>query len=232
MMKLAIIPARGGSKRIPRKNIKNFFGKPVIGYTIEILIQSNFFDNIIVTTDDEEIANIAREFGADVPWIRSCELSNDTTTTDAVIRHALAEASMIYGEFNFGCCVYPVNPLLSIEMLQNGLSQLQIHNAATAFPVVRFEFPIQQALLLNNGRPHFRSPEAASINSQDLPVHYHDAGMFYWFDISKYRNNPFLFSDDSIAFEVDQLQCQDINTAQDWELAELKFSRLKASQKK
>ena len=229
-MNLSVIPARGGSKRIPRKNIKNFLGKPVIGYTIETLLESDLFDHLIVSTDDEEIADIARQFGADVPWIRSCELSNDTATTDAVIKHALTEASLIYGEFDFGCCVYPINPLLHFEMLQRGLSQLKFYNAASAFPIVRFDFPIEQALLLNNGRPNFLSPEAAAKNSQDLPTHYHDAGMFYWFDVAKYRQHPFLFSSDSVAFEVGQLHCQDVNTEEDWALAELKYIRLKSAQ--
>ncbi len=230
-MNFCVIPARGGSKRIPRKNIKDFLGKPVIGYTIQTLLKSKLFDLIIVSTDDDEIASISRQFGAEVPWIRPSDLSNDTATTDSVVENVLNEVSLTYGEFDSGCCVYPVNPLLDTEILKKGFSDLKNYKAASVFPVVRFGSPIEHALLLNKGRPCFLSPAAVAINSHDLPTYFHDAGMFYWFDVAKYRKHPFLFSGDSFAFEINQLYCQDVNTPEDWALAELKYIRLQKTKK-
>ncbi|MGQ0559084.1 MAG: pseudaminic acid cytidylyltransferase [Sphingosinicella sp.] len=224
---VAIVPARGGSKRIPGKNVKDFLGKPVIAYAIAALRESELFAHVIVSTDNDEIAAVARHHGAEVPWRRPATLSDDAATTDAVVAHALKECTALYGPFERGCCVYPVNPLLSVELLRRGLDELESRGAASAFPVVRYDFPIEQALLLDGARPRFRWPEAVDKGSQDLAVHYHDAGMFYWFDVARFLQKPALFSDDSVAFEIDPLLCQDVNTPADWALAELKYRRLK-----
>ena len=226
-MRIAVIPARGGSKRVPRKSVKDFLGKPVIAFAIETLRESELFGHIVVSTDDEEIAGIARQYGAEVPWRRPAELSDDIATTDSVVAHAVVECTALYGAFDQGCCVYPVNPLLTAEMLRQGLAELERRRAASAFPVVPYDFPLEQALLLEDGRPRFRWPEAVCKRSQDLPVHYHDAGMFYWFDVGRFQQEPALFSNDSVAFEVDPLLCQDVNTPEDWALAELKYLRLR-----
>jgi N-acylneuraminate cytidylyltransferase len=224
---IAIIPARGGSKRIPRKNVKPFLGQPVIAYTIEALRGCGLFDHVIVSTDDAEIAAIARDFGAATPFARPADLSDDEASTDAVLVHAIAEAQRIYGPLEHGCCAYPVNPLLTADELVRGLEVLTARQAASAFPVTRYDFPIEQALLLEEGRPRFRGPEMIDMSSQDLPVHYHDAGMFYWFDVAKFQRLEALFSSESVAFEIESARCQDVNTPDDWALAELKYLRLK-----
>lgn len=228
-MRLAVIPARGGSKRLPRKNVKNFFGRPVISYVIEVLIESQLFDHIIVSTDDDEVGHVARQYGAEVPWRRPAHLSNGEATTDSVVAHAVAEAEKLHGPFSQGCCVYPVSPLLTTSILRRGLEALELKAALSAFPVVRYDFPIEQALLVVDGRPRFRWPESVNKGSQELPVHYHDAGMFYWFDVERFQRFPSLLSEESVAFEVDPLLCQDVNTIDDWALVELKYLRLKGA---
>lgn len=226
-MRYAIIPARAGSKRIPRKNLKDFLGKPVMGYTIETLSRSGLFDHVIVSTDDHEIAEVAARYGANVPFTRPPELSDDQASTDAVILHAIEKIHDLYGGGEQGCCVYPANPLLTEEMLVRGLELMVGHDAPSAFPVVRYDFPIEHSLLLENGvNPRFRWPELVDARSQDLPIHFHDAGMFYWFVPARFLARGRLFSDEAVVFEVPPERSQDINTPEDWVLAELKYARL------
>lgn len=229
-MRFAFVPARGGSKRIPRKNIKDFLGKPVIAYAIEAAIFSGLFDRILVSTDDSEIADVARSFGAETPFPRPAELSGDHMSTDAVLVHAVEEAQRLYGRFEQACCIYPVNPFLTKEVLLEGLHLLVEHQAPSSFPVVRYDFPIEQALELKDGiHPRFRQPELVDARSQDLSVTFHDAGMCYWFDPAALLASARLFSDNSVAFEIPANRCQDINTPEDWALAELKYLRLEAA---
>jgi len=229
-MRLALIPARGGSKRIQRKNIREFLGKPVIAYAIGAAIRSGLFERILVSTDDPEIAKVASCFGVETPFSRPAELSGDDVTTDAVLVHAVEEAQRLYGPLDPSCCIYPVNPLLTAEVLLAGLDLLVEHRAPSSFPVVRYDFPIEQALELNDGvHPRFRQPELVEARSQDLPVSYHDAGMFYWFDPAALLAGGRLFCDDSVAFEIPAERCQDVNTPEDWAVAELKYKRLEAA---
>ena len=231
-MRYAVIPARGGSKRIPRKNLKDFLGKPVIAFPIEAAVASGLFDRIIVSTDDQEIAQVAERFGASVPFIRPPELSDDHATTDAVLVHAMRQVQALYGACDEGCCIYPANPFLTADVLRRGLDVMAKHGAPSAFPVVRYEFPIEQALVLSDGvHPRFRSPELLDTRSQDLPVHYHDAGMFYWFATDLYLHSGRLLMDESVVFEVPPDKCQDINTPEDWAIAEIKYQRLQARSK-
>jgi len=220
---VAVIPARGGSKRIPRKNIKNFCGKPMVAWPIETAKASGLFDYIIVSTDDPEIAEVAKECGAEVPFMRPPELSDDHVSTDSVVLHAVQESQRIYGSVRHGCCVYPTSPFLTTDDLHRGLDMLIAYNATSAFPVVKYDFPIEQAFLLNGTRPYAKWSDKLKERSQDLPDHYHDAGMFYWFDVEKFLTEGQLFSVNSVVFVIPRGRCQDINTPEDWEHAEIKF---------
>jgi pseudaminic acid cytidylyltransferase len=228
---IAIITARGHSKRIPRKNIKYFCGKPMIAWSIEAAKASGLFAHIIVSTDDTEIAAVAKEWGADVPFMRPPELSDDYCSTDSVVLHAVQESQRIYGSLRQGCCMYPTSPFLTTGDLKRGLDMLLAHKATSAFPVVKYDFPIEQALLLDGARPCARWPDKLMERSQDLPDHYHDAGMFYWFDVEKFLAEGQLFCDDSVALVIPSELCQDINTPEDWAHAEIKF-RVLAEQRK
>jgi pseudaminic acid cytidylyltransferase len=226
-VKIAIIPARGGSKRIPKKNIKNFLGKPAIGSTIELLQDSDIFTNIFVSTDDMEIADIARSYGVEVPKLRPQQISDDTATTDSVVKHSLREATSLYGTFQYGCCIYPVNPLLQIEYLEIALKLMLNKKAKTCFSCVEFDFPIEQSFELIDARPRFQYPDKLDCPSQELPKYYHDAGMFYWFEVTEFLLTGKLISSKSVCFLLNQLLCQDINTIEDWALAELKVKRMR-----
>lgn len=222
-MNIAIITARGGSKRIPRKNIKAFRDRPMIAYAIEAAQASAVFEQVVVSTDDPEISCLARQLGADVPFLRPQELSGDDVGTDAVIVHAVKECRTIYGSFEYGCCIYPANPFLDACDLRKGLTLLKENRATSAFPVVKYDFPIEQALTLNGAKPIARWPEQMLKKSQDFTEHYHDAGSFYWFDVEQFLASGRLISEGSVAFPVPADRCQDINTADDWAKAELKY---------
>jgi N-acylneuraminate cytidylyltransferase len=229
-MTVAIVPARGGSKRLPRKNVRPFLGRPLISYAIDAIDASRLFDRIVVSTDDEEIAEISRRCGAEVPFRRPPELADDHASTDAVLLHALAESERLFGASEYGCCVY-ANPFLTPHNLARGFEVLKSHGATSAFPVVKYDFPIEQAFVLDGARPRPRWPEKLAARSQDLAEHFHDAGMFYWFDVKKYRRARELFCDDCVAFPVAADDCQDINNESDWARAELKYRILRESAK-
>ena len=222
-MKIAIFIARGDSKRILGKNIKKFCGKPIIAWPIEVAKASGLFDHVIVSTDDAEIAEVVQEWGAEVPFMRPSELGKDNTSTDRVVLHALKESQRIYGCLKHGCCLYPTVPFLTQDDLRHGLDMLIDYQTTSAFPVVKYDFPIEQAFLLNGARPRAKWPDKLEVMSQNLPDHYHDAGMFYWFDVEKYLAEARLLCDDSVAFVIPSYRCQDINTLEDWEHAEVKF---------
>ncbi|MBA4745330.1 MAG: pseudaminic acid cytidylyltransferase [Muricauda sp.] len=216
MNNLAIIPARGGSKRIPRKNLKHFLGKPIIAYSIELAIQSNLFTEVMVSTEDEEIAAIAKKFGASVPFLRSKKNSDDFATLSEVIDEVL---STYKTQFDFICCILPTAPLASLEALNEGLSVLQKNQYDSVRPVVEFSYPIQRAIKIDSdNRMHFFFPEHYKSRSQDLEPSYHDAGQFYWMT-SKER----LHGAKKGVVVINGNQAQDIDTEKDWELAELKY---------
>jgi pseudaminic acid cytidylyltransferase len=223
MKRMCLIPARGGSRRIPKKNVKKFKGTPAIGLTIKVVESTRLFDTIFVSTDDKEIAEISQSYGANVPWLRSPELSDDFTDTDTVLFHETKQIMQTIGKFDQACCVYPVNLFLTKELIIEGLNLLEKSNALSSFPVVEFGFPIQQAFQLNQGCPVFKDDNELKARSQDLTPFYHDTGMFYWYVIDRFMKQPKLFGDSCVAFPVDPMFCQDINTEYDWHLAELKI---------
>ncbi len=222
-MNIAILTARGGSKRIPGKNSKLFFGKPIIAHAIEAALASRLFAHVVVSTDDQAIARLAQQFGAAVPFLRPSELSGDEVGTDPVLVHAVEACRRVYGAFQYGCCIYPANPFLQIEDLRQGLTLLKERHATSAFPVVKYDFPIEQALELVDARPVAIWPEQLMRNSQVFHDRYHDAGSFYWFDVEKFMSVQRLFTQDSAAFAIPADRCQDINTPDDWVRAEKKY---------
>ena len=226
-MKVAVIPARGGSKRIPRKNIKEFCGKPMIAYSIEAALQSGCFDKIIVSTDDSEIAQVAKSYGAEVPFIRPKELSNDYTGTIPVIRHAIEWLVEQGVDTNLVCCLYATAPFVTAEYLQQGLQQLEDNNAAYAFTVTSYAFPIQRAIKLNPelGVEMFDTNNF-NTRSQDLEEAWHDAGQFYWGRVGAWLSEKTVFGAYSTPVILPRHRVQDIDTPEDWERAEWLFKAL------
>ena len=226
-MKLCVIPARGGSKRIPRKNIRPFMGKPLIGYSIETTIQSGLFDRVIVSTDDNEIAQVAKEFGAEVPFIRPKELSDDFTTTNAVVKHAIQWYKDKGKPVDYVCCVYATAPFLNMSYLKKGLEQLISSEKSYAFSVTSFAFPIQRALrITSEGCVEAIWPENIYKRSQDLDEAYHDAGQFYWGRSEAFLDDVVTFSSASIPVILPRHLVQDIDTLEDWHRAELMYRSL------
>ena len=228
MINLAIIPARGGSKRIPRKNIKNFLGKPIIAYSIEAAIQSGLFDEVMVSTDDIEIANIAREFGASVPFMRSEITANDFATTFDVIEEVLHEYQKKESTFEFTCCIYACAPFVTSNKLVEAFQIMEQNQYDSVFPVIPFGFPIQRALKLEDKKSSFFYPEYSSSRSQDLEKSYHDAGQFYWMNTEVCLNKKQIFTDNTGSIIISELEGQDIDNEVDWKLAELKYELIQS----
>lgn len=226
MSSIAIIPARGGSKRIPRKNIKDFLGKSIIAYSIEAALQSKLFDEVMVSTDDKGIAEIAVKYGASVPFLRSKSNADDYATTADVILEVLESYKLEKKAFDYVCCIYPTAPFISTETLQDSFNLLVNGNFSTIFPVIKFGYPIQRSLSEKDGNVAMVWPEHLKSRSQDLEPRYHDAGQFYWLNTNEFEKSKALFGDNSGFFEVDELQVQDIDNEVDWKLAELKFQLL------
>ncbi|MEP1744160.1 MAG: pseudaminic acid cytidylyltransferase [Kangiellaceae bacterium] len=226
-MKVAIIPARGGSKRIPRKNIKLFHGKPLIAYSIEAAIASNCFDKIIVSTDDEEIASVAKQYGAEVPFVRPNKIADDYATTMDVIRHAICWLTDRSIKVEYVCCIYATAPFLTAKILQKGYKQLVKGDFNYAFGATSYAFPIQRALKLNkSGSVEMFMPEHLNTRSQDLEEAYHDAGQFYWGKAAAFLDENAIFSAQSSAVLLPRISVQDIDTIEDWTNAEVMFKML------
>lgn len=220
---LCIIPARGGSKRIPRKNIKDFLGKPIIAYSIEVAIKSKLFDEIIVSTDDEEIAEIAIKYGAKVPFLRSKENADDFATLADVVDEVKEKYNRLKVNFEFICCILPTAPLITIDNLIKTYTLLKQENYDSVRPVVSFSYPIQRAFkLLDNNKVEMFYPEYLTTRSQDLEPAFHDAGQFYWMQSEKGLRGKY-----KGGFEISELETQDIDNIQDWKLAEIKYKLLK-----
>ena len=223
-MKLAIIPARGGSKRIPRKNIKLFCGKPMIAWSIEAALASGCFDRVIVSTDDAEIAEVSLAHGAEVPFMRPPELSDDHTGTIPVVAHAVGWIGQHVGPVEFACCLYATAPFVLAQDLRKGLEVLQHSGAQYAFTVTNFAAPIQRAIRIRaDERVEMLNPEYFNTRSQDLEEVFHDAGQFYWGLSNAWLNHLKIFGHDSVPVKLPRERVQDIDNVEDWTVAELKF---------
>ena len=232
-MRLAVIPARGGSKRIPRKNIKMFGGKPMIAWSIEAAIQSECFDRIIVSTDDAEIAEVARAHGAEVPFMRPPELSDDYTGTIPVIAHAVKWMSDAFDPVEFACCLYATAPFVQSQELRQGFRALQQSDAYYVFTVTNFPAPIQRSFRITQ-QQRIEMFDAAQFNarSQDLEEAYHDAGQFYWGRTDAWLHETPLFSRFSAPILLPRYRVQDIDTLDDWFRAEMMFEILNQSKER
>lgn len=231
MKKIAIITARGGSKRIPHKNIKEFCGKPILAYSIEAAIKSGEFNEVMVSTDDEKIAEIAKEYGAKVPFYRSEKTSGDYATTNDVLLEVLAEYEKRGEYFDIGCCIYPTAPFVTSEKIQDALQKFLESDADSLIPVVSFSYPPQRALIVENERLVFEYPQYLDSRSQDLTPHYHDVGQFYLFRVKNYQKNEKLMVGNILPYVVSEMEVQDIDNQTDWEIAELKYQVMKEKQK-
>lgn len=227
-MRLAVIPARGGSKRIPGKNIKPFAGKPMIGWSIEAARVSGLFDRILVTTDSEEIARIAVDFGAEAPFRRPAELADDYAPTIPVIAHAVEWQIAQGGTPTQVCCIYATAPFIQAADIRRGLALLENASCDYAFSVTTYAFPIQRALRITpDERVEMFNPEHLLTRSQDLEPAYHDAAQFYWGKTAAWLARRPLFGEDSVPVVLPRYRVQDIDTPEDWERAELMFGALK-----
>lgn len=220
---LCIIPARGGSKRIPRKNIKTFLNKPIIAYSIEVALKSGLFKEVMVSTDDQEIAEIALKYGASVPFMRSVKAADDHATTMDVINEVLNDYATTQGKrFDFICCIYPAAPLIQEKHLYAGLDLITKKNFNAVFPIVAFGYPIWRGLKFDKeGKTNMVWPEFQNTRSQDLEKVYHDAGQWYWLKLDKIKDG--FFTDNTGSIVLNELEVQDIDTYIDWEIAEIKY---------
>lgn len=232
-MRLAVIPARGGSKRIPRKNIREFYGKPLIAYSIEAAAHSGCFDRIVVSTDDPEIAMVAKDWGAEVPFKRPATLSGDHVATAPVVAHAISTLANDNFIPHQVCCIYATAPLLQAGSIRDGLTALERECSDFAFSVTTFPFPIQRALRrTHKGRVAMFAPEHLATRSQDLEEAWHDAGQFYWGLASAWLNQKPIFSENSVPIVLERWRVQDIDTLEDWEMAELLYAAQQSRQLK
>jgi pseudaminic acid cytidylyltransferase len=226
-MNAAIIPARGGSKRVPRKNIRDFCGKPMIAWSISAALESGCFDHVIVSTDDVEIAEVAKEWGADVPFMRPRRLADDHTATRPVVNHAIREIAAHHGMPELVCCLYATAPFVRASDLEQGLITLATSGADFAFTVSSFGYPIQRALrITRDGRIAMLHPENRAARAQDLEATYHDAGQFYWGRTQAFLDDMPMFSQASVPILLPRYRVQDIDTPEDWRHAELLFEAL------
>lgn len=226
-MKIAIITARGGSKRIPRKNIKPFCGKPILAYSIQAAKDSGIFDEVMVSTDDVDIAQIAKEYGAEVPFFRSAATSNDYATTAEVLLEVVEEYRKRERTFDQICCIYPTAPFVTGEKLIKAWQLLESSRADSVVPLVGFSYPPLRGFTVQNNRTYMKWPEYYSTRSQDLEPLYHDSGQFYFVRTETLLREKTLFCKETAPLLLSELEVQDIDNDVDWELAELKYELLK-----
>jgi N-acylneuraminate cytidylyltransferase len=220
---LAIIPARGGSKRIPRKNIKTFIDRPIIAYSINAAQKAECFDEIMVSTEDHEIASIAQVYGAAVPFVRSERAANDLAMLADVIEEVLLEYKKRGRLFTYFCCILPTAPFVSSVVLQRGLKLLIETGADAVIPVTRFSYPIQRSLKIEKDRLSMLWPENYNVRSQDLMPVYHDCGQFYWMRSESLLVQKKLFAQNTVPLEIPESEVQDIDVEEDWKIAEMKY---------
>ena len=230
-MNIAIIPARGGSKRIPRKNVRDFCGQPLIAYSIEAAKACSLFDHIIVSTDDEQIREVANAYGAETPFVRPPELADDHATTVPVIKQAVAWVQEHIGQVDNVCCIYATAPFIQADALRNAYELLiQKEVSGYVFSATTFPFPIQRAFKVKpTGLVEMFEPQNYMTRSQDLEEAYQDAGQFYWGSAATYLSEKIFFSTDSMAYVLPRHMVQDIDTPEDWKRAELMYEALKAN---
>ncbi|MAU40390.1 MAG: pseudaminic acid cytidylyltransferase [Kordiimonas sp.] len=227
-MNIAIIPARGGSKRIPGKNIRDFCGQPMIKYSIDAALRTTGIDRVVVSTDDEKIAQVARESGAEVPFMRPVDLSDDYTGTVPVIRHAIEQMQAQGESPEYVCCLYATAPFAQSKYLAEGLALLESQQASYAFSVTSFPFPVQRAVRVNaQGRVEALYPEHRQTRSQELEEAYHDAGQFYWGTAKAFCDEQELFAPHSIPVILPRHFVQDVDTPEDWQRAEVMYEVLR-----
>jgi N-acylneuraminate cytidylyltransferase len=228
MSNVAIITARGGSKRIPGKNTRDFLGNPIIAYSIETALESALFHDVIVSTDDEEIARLAEKYGASVPFMRSKKNSDDFAGTDDVLFEVLNQLLAAGKKYQCACCIYPTAPFIDSSSLRKGLDLLTAESYDSVFPVCAFSYPVQRSLVLQpGGRVQMKWPENLHQRSQDLEPCYHDAGQFYWVNVEKFLTDKNLFTNNTGAIVLNELEVQDIDNETDWKVAEMKYQLLK-----
>lgn len=231
-MRLAVIPARGGSKRIPRKNIKLFCGKPMIAWSIDAAILSGCFDEVVVSTDDQEIVEVAKHYGASAPFIRPVSLANDFVGTTPVVRHAIDWFKQIGKTPTLVCCIYATAPFIQVDDLRRGLELLLTNDCNFAFSVTSYPFPIQRAIkITQQGRVEMFQPELFNTRSQDLEEALHDAGQFYWGRAHAWLEDQVVFTSASVPIRLPRHRVQDIDTLEDWERAEWLFKALQSDTK-
>jgi len=223
---IAIIPARGGSKRIPRKNVKSFRGKPILSYSIEAALQSQLFDEVMVSTDDVEIAEIAKRYGAVVPFLRSEKASNDYATTVDVLLEVIDEYRKRGQEFTYVCTIYPTAPLITARRLEHAFDVLRGSGADALMPIVAFSFPPMRGIVNENNRIRMRWPEYTFARSQDIETMYHDSGQFYFIRTDALMREKNLLCRETVPLVLSELEVQDIDNELDWKLAELKYELL------
>ena len=226
MKAIAIITARGGSKRIPKKNIRDFCGKPIIAYTIEAALQSGLFDEVMVSTDSEEIAEVARKYGARVPFMRSAATSNDFATTADVLREVVERYAQEGRYFAHFACLYPTAPFLTSERLCDAWDTFLASGADTLIPVVKFSFPPQRGVVIREGRMQYNTPEFANCRSQDLEPIYHDCGQFYLLKTEQFCKTGVVVGKNTVPYVVPGELVQDIDDITDWNIAEIKYKRI------
>ncbi|MFZ4454896.1 MAG: pseudaminic acid cytidylyltransferase [Bacteroidales bacterium] len=226
MRRIAIIPARGGSKRIPRKNVKIFIDKPIIAYSIEVALKSGLFEEVMVSTDDPEIAAVAERYGAKVPFLRSENNSGDFATLADVISEVLSKYEVLGTHFDVFCCILATSPFLLFERIQEAYGRMVERDFDSVFPVLRFSYPIQRSLEIQNEKIGLVYPEYRNSRSQDLEPRYHDSGQFYWMWSDRFRQQQTLFAKNSGAIVLKEWEVQDIDTEEDWKMAEIKYRLL------
>ena len=232
MSKIAIITARGGSKRIPKKNIRDFCGKPIIVYSIEAAIKSGLFDEVMVSTDSEEIKEIAVKYGASVPFMRSESTSNDYATTADVIREVIAEYENLGKNFDTICCIYPTAPFVTADKLKAAMSELDEKDGDSLMPVVPFGFPPQRAVVISQGHVSYKYPEYAMKRSQDLERLYHDCGQFYICRTEVFKRSGSLLAGRTVAMVMREEEVQDIDNESDWAIAVAKYKAFRPGEHK
>ena len=220
---LALITARGGSKRIPKKNIREFCGKPILCYSIEAALASGAFDEVMVSTDSEEIAEVARKAGAKIPFYRSDDTAGDYATTAQVVEEVLSQYEEQGSNFDYVCVIYPTAPFITAEKLQDAMAKLESTGADTVSPVVRFSYPPQRGFVIEDGVTHLKWPQYRTARSQDLEPFYHDCGQFYCLRVDSFLKQRQIFMEHMVSIEMPESQVQDIDTLEDWKIAELKY---------